>query len=125
MITTFLQVGLGGAIGAMLRFGAVLACARLSLFGMPVGVLAVNVLGSMLMGAVAVWTRQKGLMHLDPLLLAGILGGFTTFSAFSLEAVTLYERGAPGAALGYVIGSVALSLAGLVAGALLARWIWA
>ncbi len=124
MIMSFLQVGLGGAIGAMLRFGMVSAMARVSVLGMPVGVLGVNVLGSFLMGMVTVYTLQKGLLHLNPLLIAGILGGFTTFSAFSLDAFTLYERGAVGAAATYVLLSVSLSIGGLVLGILLARGIW-
>lgn len=125
MFMTFLHVGLGGAIGAMLRFGAGMAAARVTFGGMPVGMLGVNVIGSVLMGVVVVYTAQKGLTHLNPFLMAGILGGFTTFSAFSLEAFALYERGAPGAAAAYVALSVALSIGGLAAGVGLARSLWA
>jgi len=124
MIMSFLHVGLGGAIGAMLRFGVVIATARVTAGGMPLGIMGINVLGSFLMGLVVVFTLQKGLAHLNPLLLTGLLGGFTTFSAFSLEAFTLYERGAPAAAAAYVVLSVGLSLGGLAAGVMLARGIW-
>jgi len=89
--------------------------------GFPLGVLAVNVVGSFLMGVLAVILARKGLTHMNAFLMTGVLGGFTTFSAFSLEAVTLYERGAPGQAAAYVILSVTLSIAALFAGFWLAR----
>jgi len=125
MFMTFLHVALGGAIGAMLRFGTGLALLRLSGPGFPVGVLSVNVLGSFLIGIFAVLSVQKGLMHLNPLVMAGLLGGFTTFSAFSLEAFTLYERGQLGSAGLYVVLSVIGSLAALALGVWIARGIWA
>ncbi|MHA7850237.1 fluoride efflux transporter CrcB [Roseovarius sp.] len=125
MFMTFLQVALGGAIGAMLRFGTGLAMLRLSGPGFPVGVLSVNVLGSFLIGVFAVVSTQKGLTHLNPLVMAGLLGGFTTFSAFSLEAFTLYERGQLGSAGLYVVLSVIGSLAALALGVWIARGIWA
>jgi CrcB protein len=62
----------------------------------PLGVLTVNVLGSFAMGLFVGLAAQRGLTHLSPFVATGILGGFTTFSAFSLETVTLYERGASG-----------------------------
>ncbi len=124
MWMTFLQVGLGGAIGSMLRFGVGLAAARHAGGGFPLGVLPVNVLGSFLMGMVVVYTFQKEATHLSPFLMAGVLGGFTTFSAFSLEAFTLYERGAVGTAALYVVLSVGLSILGLALGVWLARGIW-
>jgi CrcB protein len=125
MFMTFLQVALGGAIGAMLRFGAGLALVRLSGPGFPVGVLGVNVLGSFLIGVFAVVSVQKGLQHLNPLVMAGLLGGFTTFSAFSLEAFSLYERGQLGSAGLYVVLSVIGSLGALALGVWIARGIWA
>lgn len=125
MFMTFLHVALGGAIGAMLRFGTGLALLRLSGPGFPVGVLSVNVLGSFLIGAFAVFSTQKGLTHLNPLVMAGLLGGFTTFSAFSLEAFTLYERGQLGSAGLYVVLSVIGSLGALALGVWIARGIWA
>jgi len=125
MIATFIQVALGGAIGAMLRFGAGLCVMRVISSGIPLGVLSVNVLGSFAMGAFTVYSFHRGLQHLNPFVMTGVLGGFTTFSAFSLEAFTLYERGQIAAAGLYVVLSVALSLLGLGLGVLMARGIWA
>ncbi len=121
MITAFLQVGLGGAIGAMARFGVGILAFRITGPGFPLGVLAVNVAGSFLMGALVVWLGQRGLAHLNPLLLTGLLGGFTTFSAFTLEAFTLFERGLGGQAALYVALSVAGSIGALVLGIQLMR----
>ena len=94
---------------------------RLTGGGFPIGVLSVNILGSFLMGVFVVAAAHRGLTHLSPLVMTGILGGFTTFSAFSLEAVTLYERGALGQAALYVGLSVMLSIGGLVLGLWAAR----
>ncbi|WP_454273852.1 fluoride efflux transporter CrcB [Roseovarius sp. MBR-154] len=121
MMLTFLQVALGGAIGACLRFGVGLAMLRVAGPGVPLGVLTVNVLGSFLMGVIMVLSFHRGFDHLNPFLMTGILGGFTTFSAFSLEAFTLYERGQMVAAGVYVGLSVLLSLMALVLGVWLAR----
>ncbi len=87
----------------------------------PVANIAVNVIGSFLMGIFVVLAAQRGLNHLSPFVMTGLLGGFTTFSAFSLEAVTLYERGALGLAALYVSLSVILSVLGLMAGLVVAR----
>lgn len=89
--------------------------------GFPWATLTVNVVGSFLMGMLVVVLAQKGGMKAAPFLMTGILGGFTTFSAFSLDAFTLYERGQTGLALGYVLASVLLSLAAIVAGVLITR----
>lgn len=121
MITALLQVAIGGALGSCLRYGVGLAALRLAGPGFPLGVLAVNIVGSFMMGAFAVLSLERGLAHLNPLIMAGLLGGFTTFSAFSLEAVTLWERGAPGLAALYVGLSVGLSIGALILGATLAR----
>jgi CrcB protein len=88
-------------------------------------VLGVNVIGSFVMGVFVVMAAHRGLTHLSPLVLTGLLGGFTTFSAFSLEAVTLIERGQAFHAAAYVALSVGLSIAGLAMGMLLARGIFA
>lgn len=112
-------VAAGGAAGSVARHLTVLAAARLAP-GFPWGVMAVNVLGSFLIGLLAF-----GLLHgrapLSPLLITGFLGGFTTFSAFSLDALRLWQAGQGAAAAAYVLGSVALSLGAVVAGATLAR----
>lgn len=122
MISSVSLVALGGAVGAALRYLAGLGIVRL--FGhndFPVAILFVNVLGSFLMGVFVVAAAQRGLTHLSPLVMTGLLGGFTTFSAFSLETMTLIERGATGHAALYVLLSVALSVGGLALGLVLAR----
>lgn len=121
MSATLLQVAIGGAIGASLRYLTGVATLRAFGPGFPWGTLVVNILGSMAMGALVVILAQKGGTRFAPFLMTGILGGFTTFSAFSLDAITLYERGQIGVAAAYVLGSVVLSLLGLVAGLSLAR----
>ncbi len=125
MVMTLIQVGLGGAIGSVLRFGIGLAVARFASVSFPLAILPVNVLGSFLMGLVMVYTFQRDLTYLNPFLMTGILGGFTTFSAFSLEAFTLYEQGEVAQAILYVLASVILSILGLALGVWLARTVWA
>ena len=103
MISTLSLVALGGAIGASLRYVAGVAVLRL--FGMtafPLGIITVNILGSFLMGVFVVVAADRGLTHLSPLVMTGILGGFTTFSSFSLETMTLIERGDVGQAGLYI-----------------------
>lgn len=125
MISTLLQVALGGALGASARYLTGVGVARVfGMGGFPLGVLTVNILGSFLMGVFVVAAANRGLTHLSPFVMTGILGGFTTFSAFSLEAVTLFERGASGQAVLYVALSVLCSLAGLVLGLWLARGVF-
>ncbi|WP_232830409.1 fluoride efflux transporter CrcB [Oceanicella sp. SM1341] len=119
-----LQVALGGAIGATLRYltGSVLM--RLFGTGFPYGTFFVNIVGSFAMGVLAVVLAERmpgGWARLSPLLMTGLLGGFTTFSAFSLDAIYLFERGRHALALFYVGGSVLLSMGGLMAGLALAR----
>jgi CrcB protein len=121
MIPTLLQVALGGAIGASARYLTGLAAIRLIGPGFPWGTLTVNVVGSFIMGAIVVGLAHLGQNRFAPFLMTGLLGGFTTFSAFSLDAVTIWERGQAGTAIAYVAASVCLSLAALVAGLLLAR----
>ena len=126
MISTVSLVALGGAIGAACRYlmgVGVMGLTRPADF--PVAVLSVNVIGSFLMGVFVVAAAQKGLTHLSPFIITGILGGFTTFSAFSLEAVTLMERGQIAAAGAYVALSVVLSIGGLMLGLWIARGIFA
>ena len=125
MLITTLQVALGGAIGAALRFLTGVGILRLIGPGFPIAVMAVNVLGSFLIGLFVVFATQRGVTQLNPFVMAGLLGGFTTFSAFSLEAVSLFELGAMWQALAYVVMSVVLSIGGLMLGLMIARGIWA
>jgi CrcB protein len=108
----------GAGIGGALRHGVNLAGARLFGFGFPFGTLIVNILGSLLMGLLAgYFAYRTGIpQHLRLFLTTGILGGFTTFSAFSLDAALLMERHAYGLAAAYVAVSVAVSIAALFAG---------
>lgn len=87
----------------------------------PFAIMIVNVSGSFLMGVFVVVAATKGLTHYSPFVMVGLLGGFTTFSTFSLEAVTLMERGQIAAAGAYVALSVGLSLGGLMLGLWVAR----
>jgi CrcB protein len=122
MIAPVIQVALGGAIGAVLRYLTGIGLVRM--FGhtaFPLGVVTVNVVGSFAMGLFIGLAAHRGLTHLSPFVATGILGGFTTFSAFSLEAVTLYERGALGLAALYVVANVVLSVGALFAGLALSR----
>lgn len=117
-----LLVMAGGALGAGARH--LTGRATLALFGpgLPVGTLAVNLLGGLLMGLLAGLLARTVLGEPWRLFLGvGVLGGFTTFSAFSLDAVLMAERGQPLLALGYVLLSVAGSIAALAAGLSLAR----
>ncbi|GGE10494.1 camphor resistance protein CrcB [Gemmobacter megaterium] len=121
MIWTLSQVALGGAVGAVARFVTVSGIARLAGTGFPLGTMVVNVAGSFLMGVLWIWLEARGLTRLAPLLMAGVLGGFTTFSAFSLDVLRLWDTGETLAAAGYAMGSVMLSVGALVAGATLMR----
>jgi fluoride exporter len=126
---SYLLVFLGAGIGGALRHGVNVGCARVCGMAFPWGTLTVNVLGSFLMGALAGWLAFKAnegwSQPLRLFLTTGILGGFTTFSAFSLDAVLIWERGQNGLAATYVAASVLLSIVGLVAGLGLVRTITA
>lgn len=121
----YFLVFLGAGIGGALRHGVNLGCARYCGTAFPWGTLVVNVVGSFVMGAIAGWLAFKaGAGWSQPLrlfLTTGILGGFTTFSAFSLDAVLIWERGDAALAFGYVAASVLFSIAGLMAGLALVR----
>ena len=114
----YLIVFLGGGLGAALRHGINQASARTFGTAFPYGTLMINITGSLLMGLIAAYFAFKGdaSQHWRLFLTTGILGGYTTFSAFSLDAALLYERGEVSAAAIYVVASVALSIAGLFAG---------
>ena len=121
MIQTLLQVAMGGALGSAARYLVNVTAMRLLGPGFPWATVAVNVAGSFLMGVLVVSLAHRDAMRLAPFLMTGVLGGFTTFSAFSLDALKLWEAGRPLAALAYVGGSVLLSLAAVALGVALAR----
>ncbi len=123
MMNPVLQIALGGAAGAVLRHGVGRAL-PLQGAGFPLATLLVNVSGSLVMGLLAALMALRWNNQLAPLLMTGLLGGFTTFSAFSLDTLTLWERGQPVAASIYVAGSVLLSLAAVIAGLAIGRGIW-
>lgn len=119
----YILVFLGGGLGASLRHAINVGCARACGVNFPYGTFVINITGSLVMGLIAGYLAFKGEAS-QPwrlFVMTGILGGYTTFSAFSLDAVTLYERGQGGLAAFYVLGSVLLSIAGLIAGLSLVR----
>jgi CrcB protein len=121
---SFLLVGAGGAIGAMARFGFASLFGRLWPLGFPLATLLINVIGSAAMGIfvglmarwLPAWQSEARLFFA-----VGVLGGFTTFSTFSLDAIVLIERGDWVSAGAYVLLSVVLCLIGLYLGLLVIR----
>jgi len=125
MISTLSLVALGGAIGASVRYLFGVGAMRLTgPTEFPYAILSVNIIGSFLMGVFVVAAANRGLTHFSPFVMTGLLGGFTTFSAFSLETVNLMERGQFGFAALYVALSVGLSIMGLMLGLWLARGVF-
>lgn len=120
---TMAAVAAGGAVGAVARY--VVSSAALKILGgaFPYGTLLVNVLGCFLMGVLIETVALKIQIpkEMQSLLSTGFLGAFTTFSTFSLDAVTLFERQAYAACAAYVLSSFILSIAALVVGLLLVR----
>jgi CrcB protein len=118
-IIVFVGAGLGGA----LRHGINVLAARIAGTEFPYGTLVINVIGSILMGVIIEYLalRLELSQSVRLFLTTGILGGFTTFSAFSLEAALLYERNQLLAAIVYVVASVVLAIGGLFAGLALVR----
>lgn len=119
----YLLVFLGGGLGAALRHGVNLATASLLGGRFPYATLFANVSGSFVMGVLIAYFAFKdgGGQHWKLFLTTGVLGGYTTFSTFSLETALLYERGELGLAAIYVIASVVLAIGGLFAGLFLVR----
>lgn len=120
---SYLLVFLGGGLGASLRHAVNMLCARSLGTAFPWGTFIINITGSTVMGLIAGYLAFKGgaSQHWRLFLMTGILGGYTTFSAFSLDAALFYERGEAGMALLYVLGSVVVSIAGLFAGLAVVR----
>lgn len=122
-----LAIALGGAIGAVGRHYVSVAMTVLVGHGFPWGTLVVNIVGSFLMGVLIetmalTWSPSA---EMRALLTVGVLGAFTTFSTFSLDVATLYERGTPLALAVYVAASVAISILALFAGLRLMRLVLA
>jgi CrcB protein len=124
-LSSMFQVAVGGAAGSVLRYMTNVAAGRLFGTGFPLGTVVVNVVGSFLMGVLVVLLAEKGGTRHAPLLMTGLLGGFTTLSAFSLDTVTLWERGQHGLALGYVALTLGLSLCAIVLALHLLRGVFA
>lgn len=124
-MTRLLIVAAGGALGAVARYGVgVWAQRLLPTAQWPWATLTVNAVGGLLMGLLAGWLAFRGGAHSESLRLfaaVGVLGGFTTFSAFSLEAALMIERRQLAMAGGYVAASVVLSIAALFIGLMVAR----
>ena len=114
----YLIVFIGAGIGGALRHGVNVGAAKLFGFGFPFGTFIVNIIGSFAMGLLAgYFAYRSGFpQHVRLFLTTGILGGFTTFSTFSLDAALLIERNSYGAAAGYLVGSVAAGLSALFFG---------
>jgi fluoride exporter len=122
-LTNYILVFIGGGLGSTLRYIVNVICPILFGAAFPYHTFIINITGSTVMGLVAGYLAFKGdaAQSWRLFLMTGILGGYTTFSAFSLDTAVLYERGEIGLALFYVLGSVVLSIAGLFAGLALVR----
>jgi len=123
MMNSLIMVAAGGALGASLRFLWGVGIYRLTggPTAFPIAIIGANMLGSFLMGVFVVYAAERGLTHFGPFVMIGLLGGFTTFSAFSLETVTLIERGDLLHAFLYMGLSVVLSVAALMLGLWMTR----
>jgi CrcB protein len=119
----YLIVFAGGGIGAALRHGVNVLLARVIGTAFPYATLFENVTGSLVMGLLVATFAFKGDVpqHVRLFLTTGILGGYTTFSTFSLDTALLYERGEIGLAIAYVLLSMVVSIGGLFAGLALVR----
>ncbi len=124
-VTTWLAVAAGGALGSLARFWLAAIMTMLTGPRFPWGTLLINVLGSFIIGLVAGLTAVPARIGMHPdvrvFLMVGICGGFTTFSAFSLQTLELLQSGEVASALGYMSGSVLFCLIAVWAGWLLGR----
>jgi fluoride exporter len=122
---TWIAVALGGALGSLARFWLAAAIAALTGPRFPWGTLLINVVGSFVIGLVAAVTLLPARIGMHPdvrvFLMVGVCGGFTTFSAFSLQTLELLQAGATGAAFGYIAGSLLLCVGAVWGGWLLGR----
>ncbi|AJI53040.1 fluoride efflux transporter CrcB [Francisella philomiragia] len=114
-------VGIGGGLGAMSRFALTQATASISK-QIPIGILMCNIIGSLIIGMMAAFLIQTKLFNEDistyvrSLFVTGFLGGFTTFSSFSLDILNLLQRGEALLAIGYILVSVIVSLIAVILG---------
>ncbi|MCI5049653.1 MAG: fluoride efflux transporter CrcB [Rickettsiales bacterium] len=124
---TLLYIALGGALGALGRYGGMALSTRVLGHGFPYGTLLVNILGSLMIGMVIGWLAKQstGLEAVRSLIVVGFLGSFTTFSTFSLDVVTLFERGQNMLVLAYILGSVTCSVIAVFVGMGLMRSVFA
>ena len=120
ILTEYAAVAIGGAVGSMLRCGIANAIEHRTVGAFPWGTVVVNVVGSFIIGFLFVFTIDHGRFALSPmwrnLIFTGLLGGFTTFSTFSVQTIALVKFGQPALALWNVLGSVATCLAACAAG---------
>lgn len=123
-MNAYLLVGLGGAIGSIARYGSGVLIGRIWPSPFPLATMLINIAGSLAMGLLVGWlARTTPAWQADARLFVavGVLGGFTTFSAFSLDAITLIERGALLEAVLYALGSVIVAVVALYLGLLVTR----
>jgi len=122
-VTGYIPVFIGGGLSSTLRHTINMVSARLLGTAFPYHTFIINISGSTVTGLIAGYLAFKrgASQPWRPFLMTGILGGYTTFSAFSLDAAMLYEKGEIGLAVLHVVGSVVLSIAGLFAGLALVR----
>jgi len=122
-MATILAIAVGGGIGSVARYLLTLWCERLLGEDFPYGVFLANIIGSFAIGICFVFLLERAVLPelARSLLMVGFLGGFTTFSAFSLQTISMLQSGRWPEAMIYVFGSVLLSLFGAWAGIVLAR----
>jgi len=122
-VPTYIAIAFGGALGAVSRYWLHSVVQRFNDSGFPLGTFAVNVLGSLLIGIFFVLLAEKAQIaeQWRPVIVVGFLGGLTTFSTFSLDALLLFEQGHYNTALFYIISSVALCLIAAFAGMQITR----
>ena len=126
IVLNMLLVFLGCGVGGVFRYGVTTVIYNIFGHGYPHGTLAVNITGSFLMGLLTVYLQERvGIINIElrGLLLVGLLGGYTTFSSFSMDTLSLIETGRYFSALTYILGSVLLCIAGVWAGTLIGRQI--
>jgi fluoride exporter len=124
LLVTYLVIGIGSALGGLARYGCGLLAAALGIVSFPWATLVINLIGSFLIGGFATLTGPDGRVYVGPLgrqfVMVGLCGGYTTFSAYSLETLELLQHGRPLAALAYVALTLVLGLAAVWSGHALA-----